>query len=192
MNKIWIFLIISSILYGIYSHNVDAMKEAIMQVPRDTLNLILVMGGFIVFYNGLFNIAVKSGLIKSISRFFSPLIKLLFPNLPTNHPTREYISGVFVANFLGLGIASTPMCLKAMSSLQELNKNKDTASNEMITLLILNISSFTIMPITILSIREQMGAKNSIFLMLIVGLITFTITVVTLLVHKLICKVKGS
>lgn len=190
MNKIWVFLIVISIIYGIASGNIDQMKEAVLNVPKDALSLTLTIGGLIIFYNGLFKIAIDAGLIKNLSNLFKPFIRKIFPDVPKDHIANEYIGGLMVANLLGLGVASTPMCLKAMESLQEINKQKDIASNSMITLMMINISSFTLLPITIIGIRETFKAKINLALIPMIIVITFLLTIISITINMIICKLE--
>ena len=106
---------------------------------------------------GLMNIAKNSGLLDKLSKKISPILKFLFPEIPKNHESLNYISSNIIANMFGLGNAATPFGLKAMKSLQKLNKNKDIASRSMITFLVINTSGVTIIPTTIIpSCRVRM------------------------------------
>lgn len=109
---------------------------------------------------GLMNIAKESGLLVKIAHFLQPIIKFLFPEIPKDHEAISFISSNIVMNMLGLGNAATPFGLKAMKSLQSLNKKKDTATRSMITFLVINTASVTVIPTTVISFRLINGAKN--------------------------------
>jgi spore maturation protein A len=99
------------------------------------------------------NIAKKSGLLDKLAKLITPILKIIFPEIPKEHKAYSYISINIIMNMLGVGNAATPFGLKAMKSLQELNKEKDTASRSMITFIILNTAAVTIIPTTIISLR---------------------------------------
>ena len=109
---------------------------------------------------GLMNIAKESGLLDIMSKKISPVIKILFPEIPKNHEALGLISSNIIMNMLGLGNAATLFGLKAMKSMQSLNKNKDVASRSMITFLVINTASVTIIPTTVISFRLINGASN--------------------------------
>lgn len=186
MNKIWVTLIMFCLIYGIIRGNVDQMVDAALNVPFRTFQLVIKIGGLIIFYNGLFHIAIDSGLIKGLSKIFKKLIIKLFPELPKDSVAHEYICANLAANFLGLGIAATPMAIKALQEMKKINDNKDTASSSMVVLMLLNITSFCIFPVTIIGIREIYHAKINIELIPYIILITFTLTITSLLIYKLV------
>jgi spore maturation protein A len=136
MNKIWVILILFCIIYGIIDGNVDQMVDAALNVPSKALTLILKLGGLIIFYNGLFQIAIESDLIKKMSKKLHRFTVWLFPTLPKDSVAHEYICANLAANFLGLGIASTPIALKALKQMKIDNHNQDWASPAMIKLLL--------------------------------------------------------
>src|SRR4051812_22150026 len=131
----------------------DSSKMAVMEI---SLPLI----GVMTLWLGLMNIGEKAGAINFLSRIVGPFFNKLFPEIPKNHPASGQIMMNFSANMLGLDNAATPLGLKAMNSMQELNPNKDTASNAQIMFLVLNTSGLTIIPVTILAQRAIMGAAN--------------------------------
>ena len=112
----------------------------------------------LALWMGFMEIAEKSKLLDKFSKMISPILIKLFPDIPKNHASLSYIASNVIANVFGLGSAATPFGLKAMESLQELNKNKDTATRSMITFLVLNTSGLTIVPTTIISLRLMYGS----------------------------------
>ena len=105
-------------------------------------------------------VAEEAGIISSISKMMSPILKKIFPSVPNNDPSLGFIASNIAANMAGLGSAATPFGLKAMESLQKLNKDKKVASEAMITFLVLNTSGVTIVPTTIISLRLLYGSVN--------------------------------
>ncbi|MNJ61538.1 Spore maturation protein A [compost metagenome] len=105
--------------------------------------------------------AEDAGLIKAISKLLGPVVTYLFPDVPKNHPAMGYILSNMSANLLGLGNAATPMGIRAMQELQELNPDKQTASAAMCTLLALNTASITLIPTTLIAIRLNFGSANA-------------------------------
>lgn len=154
MNKIWVTIIILSALYGIFFGNVEEMVNSILNVPKKTLELLLLVGGLMIFWNGIFNIAIESGLIRRLSKLIMPFTKKLFSKLPLDHIVHEYICANICANVLGLGNAATPMGIKALDEMKKLNEEKPVATKSMITLVLLNTTNLTLFPATLFSLRE--------------------------------------
>lgn len=153
LNKIWAFFIMIGITSCIFTGNIKVINETILTSGKEALDMIINIFPVIAIWLGLMNIAVHSKLLDKLSNLLRPLLKKLFPDIPRNHDSLKYISTNIIANMFGLGSVATPSGLKAMSSLQELNKNKDTASSSMITFLVLNTSGVTIIPTTMISLR---------------------------------------
>ncbi len=131
----------------------DSSKMAVMDIS-------LPLAGVMTLWLGIMNIGEKAGAINFLSRIVGPFFNKLFPEIPKNHPANGQIMMNFSANMLGLDNAATPLGLKAMNSMQELNPNKETASNAQIMFLVLNTSGLTIIPITIIAQRAIMGSTN--------------------------------
>lgn len=132
--------------------------------------LCITMLGVMSFWSGIMEIGQKSGLIERMSRRMGPVLRFLFPRIPKDHPAMDHIATNIIANILGLGWAATPAGLKAMESLQELEEERrekkvrsvplGTASNEMCTFLIINISSLQLIPVNMIAYRSQYGSAN--------------------------------
>jgi spore maturation protein SpmA len=131
----------------------DSSKMAVMDIS-------LPLAGVMTLWLGIMNIGEKAGAINFLSRIVGPFFHKLFPEIPKNHPANGQIMMNFSANMLGLDNAATPLGLKAMNSMQELNPNKETASNAQIMFLVLNTSGLTIIPVTIMAQRAIMGASD--------------------------------
>lgn len=138
--------------------------------------------GVLTLWLGIMKIGEKGGMVTILSRALSPLFVRLFPQLPKNHPAYGSIMMNLAANMLGLDNAATPMGLKAMKEMQDVNPEKDTASNPMIMFLVLNTSGLTIVPVSVMVYRAQLGAANPADVFLPILLATFFSTLVGLIV----------
>lgn len=160
INKIWGFFIIIGVIVSILTGKVDIINKEILSSSKDALDMIIKIFPVMALWLGLMNIASKSKLLDKLSNKLSPLLRFLFPDIPKNHETLNFISSNIIANMFGLGNAATPFGLKAMKSLQKLNDKKDTATKSMITFLVINTSGVTIVPTTIISLRMMYGSLN--------------------------------
>jgi len=160
VNFIWFALLAIGIVYGIINGTIDAVTASIFTSAGQTLNIVLEMTATIALWMGLLKIAEKAGLVSFVARVFTPFVRKLFPDIPDGHPSIGSMVMNISANFLGLGSAATPFGLKAMAELQELNPQPDKASYPMLTFLIMNTSSLTLIPAMVISLRATGGAEN--------------------------------
>ena len=168
LNYIWAVMIAIGVIYGALTGNIEAVANGALDSAGEAVQLCITMTGIMALWVGLMEIAKNSGLIASMTKGIQPFISFLFPRIPGNHAAREYISTNIIANILGLGWACTPAGLKAMEELQKLNEEECrrtgkppvTASNEMCTFLIMNISSLQLIPVSIIAYRSQYGSVN--------------------------------
>ncbi|GAB2562753.1 nucleoside recognition domain-containing protein [Spirosoma areae] len=151
----------------------DSSKVAVVDIA-------LPLAGVMTFFLGLLNIGEKAGAINFIARIIGPFFSKLFPEVPKNHPANGQMIMNFSANMLGLDNAATPFGLRAMASLQELNPNKESASNAQIMFLVLHTSGLQIIPLSIMAQRAILGAKDpsDVFIPCVIG--TYVTTVVAL------------
>lgn len=157
LNYLWSFLILTGLIVGSLNGHIVSMSDQILSSSKEAIELCILMFGIVGLWSGIMNIAVSLGLTDKLQKFLFPFLSFLFPNLK-NQKAMEYISTNVVANILGLGWASTPSGLKAMEELQKDNPQKEIATNEMCSFLILNISSLQLIPINIIAYRSQYGA----------------------------------
>ena len=160
LNYLWGFMIIIGIIFGIFNGKIAEVSAASINSSKEAVTLCITMLGIMSMWTGIMRIAKTSGLIDRLIKISRPVIKVLFPDLPYDHVVNEYITTNMIANILGLGWAATPMGLKAMEELSKLNKNKDIASVDMCTFLIINISSLQLIPVNIIAYRSQYGSVN--------------------------------
>ncbi len=159
MNKIWCFMILAGLIVGSFNGKITTLSDTILSSSKEAVELCILMFGIVGLWSGLMNIALSLGITTRLQKLLTPFLTFLFPNLK-NQKAKEYISTNIVANILGLGWAATPSGLKAMEELQKDNPDKNTATNEMCSFLILNISSLQLIPINIIAYRSQYGSVN--------------------------------
>lgn len=158
INYVFASFFIIGIIYSFLT-NTNISNEMI-NASSSSLELILSIIPIMCLWLGIMNIAKKSGLLDKLSKFLTPILNIIFPEIPKNSPCFSYIGTNIIMNMLGLGNAATPFGLKAIKEMQKLNKQKDTATRSMITFLVLNTASVTIMPTTIISLRMMYGSIN--------------------------------
>ena len=168
LNYIWFGMILISVVVGTITGYIDAVTEAAINMAKTAVEIAIGLIGIMALWLGTMKIAEESGLIRIIARALRPITIRLFPNVPEDHPAIGSIVLNMAANILGLGNAATPLGLKAMEELQELNPNKDTATNAMCTFLAINTSSVQlILPATVVALMG--AASNQIFITTIVA-----------------------
>lgn len=172
MDFLWAGMLICGMIYAAFSGNLEAVTEIILSSAKEAVQLGIGMAGVLAFWTGLMEIAQDCGLVNRLTRTIRPVIRFLFPDIPDGHRAQEYISLNMIANMLGLGGAATPAGLEAMKALEQIEEErrngrragrkrpKGTASNEMCTFLILNISSLQLIPVNMIAWRSQYGSSN--------------------------------
>lgn len=194
LNKLWGFMILIGISFGIITGEVEALSNAAIDSAGEAVSLAITMLGIMAMWTGLIEITRRSGLLNTLTQKLNPLLKFLFPRIPKKHIVNEYIAANIIANLLGLGWAATPMGLKAMKELAALerertsNENVTKASDEMCTFLIINISSLQLIPVNIIAYRSQYGSVNPAAVVL-PGLIATTVsTIVAIIFCRIMCR----
>ena len=192
LNYIWIafFLLAFVIALGKLIFMGDttvfpAIMDSTFAQAKSAFEISLGLTGVLALWMGIMKIGEKGGLVNGLARLLSPVLCRIFPDIPKGHPAMGTMFMNFSANMLGLDNAATPMGLKAMQELQEINPKKDTASNPMIMFLVLNTSGLTLIPITVLLYRSQMGAANPTDVFIPILLATTVSTIVGLLVTSI-------
>lgn len=160
LNYLWGFMIIIGVIVGALNGKIDAVNAAALSSAKEAIILCITMLGFTALWTGIMQVAKTAGIVDALTKAINPLLRLLFPDIPDKHPAKEYIASNIIANFLGLGWAATPMGLKAMQELKKLNKDKESASCDMCTFLIINISALQLIPVNIIAYRTQYGSVN--------------------------------
>ena len=207
MNYIWGGMLIIGIVYGVLTGNMQEVTDAVLQSSKEAVTLGISMLGIVAFWTGLMEVAGEAGVITGLTKLLSPFMRFLFPKIPKGHRALDSLSANFVANILVLGWAATPAGLRAMSDLEELERERGnsefvetmgslggvqnfrsrTASNEMCTFLVMNISSLQLIPVNIIAYRSQYGSANPAAVIAPAIVATFFSTVVAVVY----CKVMG-
>lgn len=170
MSYLWGGMILMGIIYGVCAGNSMEVTQAVIDSSKEAVSLCLGMAGITAFWSGLMKIAEEAGIVAWLTKRIRPLLRFLFPRLNEKGMAMKYIAVNMIANFLGMGMAATPAGLRAM---EELKKEEDgrrkmgmtawaegTASNEMCSFLIINISSLQLIPVTMIAYRSQYGSAN--------------------------------
>ena len=187
LNYIWFGLIFISVVVGTITGRIDEVTEAAISMSKTSVEIAIGLVGIMALWLGTMRIAEESGLIQIIARALRPITIRLFPDVPSDHPAIGSIVLNMAANMLGLGNAATPMGLKAMKELQELNQQKDTATDAMCTFLAINTSSVQIiLPATVVGLMG--AASNQIFITTIIA--TGLSTVAAIISVKFLSKMK--
>ena len=160
MNRIWIAMIVVSLVWGLLNGNVDQMNEVLVQVGESTLNFVLPLLAVTCFFNGIVEIAKQAGCLAFLERCFHPFLKFLLPDLKDDRETLGYVASNIIINMFGLGSAATPAGLKAIQGMQRHNLKKDTATRSMVTFPVLNTGGVTLFPTTIIAMRSAAHSLN--------------------------------
>lgn len=184
LNRVWIGMFIVAIVMGasklIFWHDTFILKHMIDELfsaSKSAFELAIGMTGMLCLWMGIMKIGEDGGAVNVMTRLVNPFFSRLFPEIPKNHPVMGSIMLNFSANMLGLDNAATPSGLRAMQQLQEINPEKEKASNAQIMFLVLNASGLTIIPVSILAIRMSEGSGNPTSVFIPILLTTFFATV---------------
>lgn len=188
VNIIWIVLIASGIIYGILTNNLETVNTTIVDSTKVSLEMLFKIFPVLALWMGITKIAEVSGLLGKLSSKLSPILTKIFPEIPKGHESLSLIASNIIANIFGLGSAATPFGLKAMTSLQKLNKKKDTASRSMITFLVINTSGLTIIPTTIISLRMMYGSSEPTKIVLACIISTLIATIGGLVMDRILAR----
>ena len=186
INAVWFLLIASGIGYAAWQGNVEIITNSAISGAEAAVALAFKLIGVMCLWLGMMKVAETAGLVRAFSKIMYPLIRLLFPKVPRNHPAIGSIVMMMSANMFGLGNAVTPLGIKAMQELQNLNSSKDTASAEMCTLLAICTTGFTLVPATIIAIRSAAGSEHPAEIVGVTLAVSFTATVSVLLLDRVI------
>ena len=196
LNYIWVafFLVafviaaVKLLFWGDYDV-FPAMMDSTFSSSKTAFEISLGLTGVLSLWMGVMKIGEKGGVVNVLARLLSPIFTKLFPDIPKGHPVTGSIFMNIAANMLGLDNAATPLGLKAMEQMQELNTKKDTASNPMIMFLVLNTSGLTLIPVSIMVYRAQMGAAQPTDIFIPILLATFFSTIVGIIVTSLFQRI---
>lgn len=188
LNILWPIFIIISIIYAIFSGNLENLNKSIFESTESAVNLTLTLIGMTCLWSGIMEVASKTSIIQYLSKILQPAIKKLFPNISSKSKSYDNIIMNIVANILGLGNAATPLGLKAMKELQKENEDKDKLSDSMMMLIVLNTASLQIIPTTVIAIRSSLGSDNPTKIIFPVWISTICAAIVGVILCKIIIK----
>jgi len=160
LNYIWFALMAIALVVAAINGTAAGVTKGAVDSAKTAAELALGLIGIMTLWLGIMRIAEKAGLIAVLGRLLRPVSRLLFPELPPDHPAIGAMILNVAANMLGLSNAATPMGIKAMEELQTVNEDKETASNAMVTFLMLNTAGIQFIPVTIIGILAASGAAN--------------------------------
>ena len=183
MNKIWCFLLISGIFISLISGNINNLGSIMIDSSMKAFNIFFQTGILILFWGGLFQIAIDSGMVKRFSKLLKKPLKKIYPELDMKSYAYELICSNMVANILGLGAAATPVGLKAFKEMAKESNGKPSRS--MLTFIAINCSSLTLIPTTIISLRKLNNGITSFSLILIMILATSISTFLAIILDRI-------
>ncbi|MCI7257493.1 MAG: spore maturation protein [Prevotella sp.] len=196
LNYIWVAFFVIAFIIAVVKllfmgdfEVFPAMMDSTFASSKTAFEISLGLTGVLSLWLGIMKIGEKGGVVNVLSRLLSPIFVRLFPNIPKGHPVTGSIFMNIAANMLGLDNAATPLGLKAMEQLQELNTKKDTASNPMIMFLVLNTSGLTLIPVSIMVYRAQMGAAQPTDIFVPILLATFFSTLSGIVITSLFQRI---
>lgn len=196
LNYIWVAFFVIAFIIAVVKllfmgdfEVFPAMMDSTFASSKTAFEISLGLTGVLSLWLGIMKIGEKGGVVNVLARLLSPIFVRLFPNIPKGHPVTGSIFMNIAANMLGLDNAATPLGLKAMEQLQELNPKKDTASNPMIMFLVLNTSGLTLIPVSIMVYRAQMGAAQPTDIFVPILLATFCSTLSGIVITSLFQRI---
>jgi spore maturation protein A len=161
LNVIWVGLIVAGVVVAALQGRVDqGVTRAAFEAAKAGVENVIALSGILIFWLGIARVAEAAGLIESLAALLRPVFRPIFPSLPRDSPALRAILLNVSANLLGLGQAATPFGLKAMQELQAINPDKQTASDAMVTFLVLNTAGVTLVPATVVAYRAAAGSHN--------------------------------
>ena len=182
MNILWLIMICVSIVFAIFTGNLEAFTKSIFDGAKSAVEISLYLLGIVSVWLGITRILEDSGLIYRIAHLFRPIISRLFRNIPGDHPSITAITLNVLANLFGLGNAATPLGIKAMQELDALNEDKGAITPEMMTFIVINTASIQLIPFSVIGILANYGHRNPAAVVLPVLIPTAISTMTALLV----------
>lgn len=196
LNYIWIAFFFIAFIVAVFKAFVlgdltifSTVMNSSFDSAKTAFEISIGLTGALSLWMGLMRVGEQGGVIKFFAKLIGPLFSRIFPDIPKDHPAIGSIFMNISANMLGLANAATPLGLKAMHEMQELNKDKETASNPMIMFLVLNTAGLTLVPVSIMVMRAQLGAANPSDVFLPILLATFFSTIIGLLAVALVQRI---
>ena len=190
LNSFWPICIIISIGFAIVTGNIDKINNSIFESADTAVNLTITLLGTMTLWSGVMEIAINTSIINKIQKLLKPIMSFLFPKMKNSDKEYKEICMNIIANLLGLGNAATPLGLKAMKSMQEKNDNKDTLTDEMAMLIVLNTASLQIIPTTVIAIRSSLGSNEPTKIIVSVWIATICAAITAIIATKIFTKLE--
>lgn len=184
MNKVWFGLIALGIIFSIITGKPETVSNVLLFDIQKSVDLILSLISVMAFWSGLMRIVEKSGLLNNLSRILKPITKVLFNDIQSNTKAINAVIMCIAANMFGIGNSATALGIKAMEEMQKTNKNKKVALNSMCMLLVINMSSIQLLPLTVIKMRADAGAIEPTDIILPTFVATTFSTIVAILFAK--------
>lgn len=188
INYIWFFILVSGIVIGIVTGQGEMLSQSIIKAANQPVELLIGMVGLLCLWCGVMRIAEKSGLTSRLAAIMEPVLKRLFKSAGRDKAALGAIVMNLTANMMGLSNAATPFGIKAMEEMQRLNRDKDTASDDMALFLVMNAACIQLLPATVISLRAAAGSSNPGMIILPAILATATASIVGIICCKILQK----
>lgn len=190
IHKIWMALFGIGIIYSFFNGTTSEVNGAILAGAQEAIDLIIYLAGIMIFWTGILQVANRAKMLDLLCKLFTPITRLLYPKLNSDHPALKFLTTNMVSNILGLGSAATPTGLKAMKELQATNPDQTKPSFEMYTLLVMNTAGFTIIPTTIIGLRHLYHSQNPTEVFVPILFASGITTIGGLLIHNVYSRMK--
>ena len=191
MNFIWVAFVVIAVIAAAFTGKMDAVLDNLFSFSSTAVDIAIGLIGIMAFFCGLMKVMEAAGLCDKLGKIISPLMRLLFPEVPADHPANSAMALYFAANILGIGNAATPFGLKAMQELQTLNKTKNIATNAQCMLLAIATTSITLIPVTAIGLRAGVQSKGAAEIIAPVIIATTISTVTGIFFTIVLGKFKG-
>lgn len=192
MNYIWAGMMALSLIFALVTGRTQELSQSVLTGAGDAVELLLGILGMLCFWAGMMEIAKRSGITDILARLFSPLLSLLFRDVPYGSDAMRYMSLNISANLLGLGNAATPFGLEAMKELRKLNPQKDRASDSMLLFVVMNTASIQLFPTTLAAYRATYGSESPFDILPCVWITSAVALAVGIVIAKVFCLGKDS
>lgn len=189
MNYIWGAMVIFSFIAALFSGNMQALSDSVVNGGKDAISLVINLTGMMCLWGGIMKIAEKAEITKIICNFLSPVFSLLYKNVDKKSETARAMSMNITANLLGLGNAATPLGLEAMRRMQESNPDKTIATDDMVVFVVMNSAAMRLIPTTVATLRTQFGSQSPMEIMPATWLSTLLSLTAGVVTAKVISKI---
>ncbi len=188
MNYIWGIMIVVSLVVGALNGRLDATVQAGLGGAKDSIEVVLSFAGVMCLWTGLLKLAEKGGISRWIEKLLSPLTRVLFPKI--SGKAKQYITMNMTANLLGMGNAATPMGIRAMQELDQVNPNPERISEAMCTFVVINTASLQLIPTTIIALRTAAGSQDALSIIVPVWITSVCALIAALISVKILYRIK--